>query len=135
MVIDTMIFAYALLGVPEFRDEAARVLAEVTKIHVPDSFRAELTNVVWQWVIHRGVHLETGIEILRDAEALCDHVHRSDGLTERALELAVQAKHPAYDAIFVALAERQELKVITFDRKLLIAFPELSITPAAYLSG
>jgi predicted nucleic acid-binding protein len=49
-VVDTTVFAYALLGVPEFGDEALAVLEAATEIHVPDSFRVELVNVVWQWV-------------------------------------------------------------------------------------
>jgi predicted nucleic acid-binding protein len=57
MVIDTMVLAYAMLGVPEFREESLAILEAATEIHVPDSFRAELVNVVWQWVQYKGLSL------------------------------------------------------------------------------
>ena len=67
-----MVFAYALLGVPVFREDALAVLETATEIHVPDSFRAELVNVVWQWVQYKDVPLDVGLDVLRDAEALAE---------------------------------------------------------------
>lgn len=64
MIIDAMVFAYALLGVKGFRDQAVNVLASAESIQVPDSFRAELVNVVWQWIQYRNIPLETGLEVL-----------------------------------------------------------------------
>lgn len=59
MVVDTMVFSYALLGIAGVRDEAVRVVDAVIYIRVPDSFRAELGNVVWQWVKHREICRKT----------------------------------------------------------------------------
>lgn len=73
MVIDTMVFAYALLGVPEFRDDSLAVLEASIEVLVPDSFRAELVNVVWQWVQYNDLPLDVGIDVLRDADALVTH--------------------------------------------------------------
>jgi predicted nucleic acid-binding protein len=46
VVIDTMVFAYALLGVPEFRDDSLAILEATSEVLVPDSFWAEFVNVV-----------------------------------------------------------------------------------------
>lgn len=46
MVIDTMIFAYALLGVEAFRQDATAILEQADTISVPDSFRAEMAIVL-----------------------------------------------------------------------------------------
>ena len=40
------------------------------------------------------------------------------------MELAVQASHPFYDALFIAAATKEQVQVITFDRKLAEKFPE-----------
>ena len=134
MVVDTMVVAYALLGVAQFREESIAALATCSTIHAPDSLRAELVNVVWQWVLHRGVSKGIGLDILRDANALVDQYHRSDGLWERALDLAVRAEHPAYDTLFVALAEQRNSRVLTYDKKLLETFPSIALRPDRFLT-
>ena len=48
MVIDTMVFAYALLHVQGKYDQAIAALASTDRIVVPDSLFAELGSVVWQ---------------------------------------------------------------------------------------
>lgn len=127
MIIDTMVFAYAFLGVKEFRDQAVNALASAESIQVPDSFRAELANVVWQWIQYQNVPLETGLEVLQDANSLIDQAIPSDLLWERALELAVENSHTAYDTLFIAAAENMKSRLITFDKKLLEIFPEWTL--------
>jgi predicted nucleic acid-binding protein len=122
-----MVFVYALLGVREFRDQAVNVLASAESIQVPDSFRAELVNVVWQWIQYQNVPLETGLEVLQDANSLIDQAISSDLLWERALKLAVENFHTAYDTLFIAAAENMKTRLITFDKKLLEIFPEWTL--------
>jgi len=122
-----MVMAYALLGVEGFRERAFQALRSADLIEVPDSFRAEFVNVVWKWVSTKGVPLELGVEVLWDAEALIERIIPSERLWERALELAVQRDHSAYDTLFIAAAELEGTKLVTFDKKLLRAFPEWTI--------
>jgi len=130
-----MVLAYALLGEPDHRDESLATLRAVKEIWEPDSYRAELLSVVWQWVRTRNLPLEAGAAVLRDAEALVTQVVPSSALWEQALELAAVREHPTYDALFVALAAARDCKVVTYDRAMLAAFPEYTIEPAAYLKG
>jgi predicted nucleic acid-binding protein len=95
------------------------------QIIVPDSLFAELGNVVWQWIEFRQLPLKTGLEVLEDAESLVDKIVPSAHIRELALELAVQASHPFYDTLFVAAAIKEQVQVITFDRKLVNKFPDL----------
>ncbi len=127
MIIDTMVFAYALLGVEGFREQALKALESADLVEIPDSLRAELVNVVWKWVKTKGLSLDLGLEVLQDAEALIDRVIPAQELWERALELAVQYNHPAYDTLFIAAAELGETQVVTFDKKLLGTFPSLTV--------
>ena len=127
MIIDTMVFAYALLRVEGFSEQALEVLATADLIEVPDSFRAELVNVVWKWLKTKGLSLDLGLEVLQDAEGLIDRVIPTERLWERALELAVQYNHSAYDTLFIAAAELGETRVVTFNKKLLRIFPGLTV--------
>lgn len=42
-------------------------------------------------------------------------------LVSRALELAIQLKHPIYDSFYLALAERERAPLITADERLIRA--------------
>lgn len=57
MVIDTMVFAYALLNVEDRFEQALAVLENVDQIVVPDSLFIELGNVIWQWIQFRQLPL------------------------------------------------------------------------------
>ena len=70
MVIDTMVFVYALLGVEDFRDDAIKILERADTITVPDSVRVEIANVLWQWVSHRNVSIDTAFQVMEDTESL-----------------------------------------------------------------
>ncbi len=124
MVIDTMVFAYALLRVEDYYEQAIVAVETAEQIIVPDSLFAELGNVVWQWIQFRQLPIKTGIEVLEDAEALVDKIIPTTHIREVALELAVQASHPFYDTLFIAAAIREQVQVITFDRKLAAKFPD-----------
>ncbi len=124
MVIDTMVFAYALLRVEDKYEQAAAALEAAEQIIVPDSLFAELGNVVWQWIQFRQVPLQTGLEVLADAEALVDKIIPSGGIRELALALAVQEGHSFYDTLFVVAAIQEKTQLVTFDRKLAAKFPD-----------
>jgi predicted nucleic acid-binding protein len=124
MVIDTMVFAYALLKVEDKYQQALAALKNAEQIIVPDSLFAELGNVVWQWIQFRDLSLQVGLEVLADAEALVDKVLPGTQVRDLALELAVQLEHSFYDTLFVASAIQEGTQLVTFDKKLSEKFPD-----------
>lgn len=124
MVIDTMVFAYALLRVEDKHEQATRSLEEAGQIIVPDSLFAELGNVIWQWIQFRELPLQTGLEVMADAEALIDKVIPSASIRNLALQLSVTAGHSFYDTLFIAAAIQEQTQLVTFDRKLAEKFPD-----------
>ena len=133
MVIDTMVFAYALLGVTNLRGEAAAALGAVDEVAAPDLVRAELSNAVTQWIREEGVDFATGIGVLRDADALITRMVPTNVVWERAVELAVRGPHATYDTLFIAAAELLGTKVLTYDKQMLRRFPQFAILPSAIL--
>ena len=124
MIIDTMVFAYALLHVEGKCEQALNALDSTTQIVVPDSLFAELGNVVWQWIKLQHLPLQTGLNALQDAEAMVDMTINSSQIRDLALELAVSNDHPFYDTLFVAAAMQTNTEVVTFDRRLANKFPD-----------
>ena len=134
LVIDTMVFAYGLLGVTEYREQALEALQRAGDIIAPDSLRAELLNVVWQWTRQGGISTQTGLAVLQDADQLVASFVPTDVIWERALELAMVHDHAAYDTLFIALAELADTRLVTYDQQLLTAFPERAIEPTSFLA-
>ena len=124
IVVDTNVLAHALLGVSGVRERAFQVLQEADEIVVPDLFFAEFANVVWQYVTRAGLPLARGLEILDDAEALVTRSVPATSLWHRAVEMAVDRRHPVYDTLFVALAEAERTKLVTRDARLRERHPE-----------
>ncbi len=122
MVIDTMVFAYALLHVEDRYEQAIAALETVDQIVVPDSLFAELGNVIWQWIQFRQLPLQIGLDALQDAEALVDVIISSSQIRDVALKLAVEVSHSFYDTLFVAAAIQFDTQVLTYDRKLAAKF-------------
>jgi predicted nucleic acid-binding protein len=134
-VIDTNVFAYAFLFTEPCWPVAEEVLRRVDRVLVPDSVRAELANAVW--TVHRAglISLPDALGVLDDAEGALGTVVSSDVLWREALELSAATVHPVYDTLFVALARRHSVRVVTFDQPLRRKFPDWTIDPGAFLAS
>jgi predicted nucleic acid-binding protein len=127
MIIDTMVMAYAMLGVPEFGEESLAALQAVDEIVAPASVEAELLNVVWQWGL-RGDNPQTVAAAYSNASRLWTELIPVETLWPLALELALSSKHSPYDTLFVAAARLRRTRVVTYDKKLLALFPNDAVT-------
>jgi predicted nucleic acid-binding protein len=134
-VVDTLLLACAAFGVTDRRELAAAVIERAEPIWAPDSLRAELGNVAWQWVQHGGMDRCHAHFALRSVENLIAQFVSSADLLPLALDLAVDARHPVYDTLFVALAIQRETTVVTDDQRLLRAFPRWTMTAEQFLAA
>ena len=134
MVVDTNVFVYALLRVEGLHQEAGETIEAADRIIVPESMWAEMVSSVWQWVRVGHHSLDEGLDALERGAAFVTDEVETKALWERALQLAVSADHPPYDAIFAALAEREGTRVVTYDRRFREAFPDLTVSPAEFLA-
>ncbi len=127
MIIDTMVMAYAVLGVPEFGQESAAALRKLDELAAPASVEAELLNVLWQWG-RRGVEQELAMAIYENAARLWSDLIPVNTLWPAALALAFKAGHSPYDTLFVAAARYRRTLLMTYDKKLLSLFPNDTVT-------
>ncbi|GGB33811.1 hypothetical protein GCM10011380_24110 [Sphingomonas metalli] len=105
----------------EGSDVAVTLLAG--PIVAPDLVRTELANALWSKT-RRGeieaLHAQAG---LAEVEAILPVVPTT-ALTGRALQIALQLRHPVYDCIYLALAEALDMRLVTADRRLSAACQE-----------
>jgi predicted nucleic acid-binding protein len=131
-----MIVAYAVFNVQPFLPDVDAVLKRAASdVAVPESFLAEFVNVAWLYTRKSGISLATAEAALNDALQYVNRRVRIDDLWHDALRLAVSVGHSPYDTLFVALAEREATRLVTYDSKLLTAFPAVAISPADYLAS
>ncbi len=97
---------------------AAERIMQRYSLLAPDIIVAETGNGLWKSVKFGSLTLGDAQMALREMTRMVEHV-ASDGLAPRALEIAVQLSHPVYDCLYAALAEREQIPLVSADKKLL----------------
>lgn len=100
----------ALPPLARFRDDA---------LIAPDLIVAEIGNALWKL---RRAGILSRSDLAKLQSAIVGGIDRAVPcmeLGERALALAVELDHPIYDCFYLALAGREETKVVTQDGRLL----------------
>jgi len=133
IVVDTNILVYRWLPSPH--NAEADVLIRVDPVWAsPRLWRSEFRNVALHYI-------RLGAIQLADAETATSRAERSLLGGEHTvsdhdvLTLASRTKCTAYDCEFIALAQRLQTKLITDDKALLRAFPQLCLSLAQAIQG
>lgn len=105
----------------EEHSEKARRLFDVdADIIAPDLLLIEACNVFWKKTSAGELHHEDAIRSLNAIPSIVQ-LHPSGSLVKAALDLALAAGHPAYDCLYLALAERQNARLVTLDQRFIAA--------------
>jgi predicted nucleic acid-binding protein len=130
-VVDTNVVAYFLLGTDLFVEEARRFLMAMDEGWAPALWEAELANALWMATRHNVLSLDDAANRLALADSLGIHAVPNGTLWQAALVRAHQSTIAVYDTLFVELAVRQQVPLVTFDAAVLKAFPDIAARPAA----
>jgi predicted nucleic acid-binding protein len=85
----------------------------------PDLLVVEVINAVWRHIrVGRAAPLFMGT-VVAGLPTLCAQLTPMLDLASRAGEIAITLDHPAYDYFYIALAERENVKLVTADSKLI----------------
>jgi predicted nucleic acid-binding protein len=128
-VIDTNVVAYLLLGTEAFVNESRACFEHVATPLAPAHWEAELTNVVWMAVRARVLPAAEGPVRLGLARRLGIESIATATLCQGALLRAIESGVSAYDTLFVELAARSACPLLTFDKTVLKAFPDIARRP------
>jgi predicted nucleic acid-binding protein len=128
-VVDTNVVAYFLLGTEAFVDEVRACFETVSDPVAPAHWEAELANVVWMAIRTGVLPAEEGPVRLGLARRLGIQSVATTTLCQGALLRAVTSGVPVYDTLFVELAARTATPLVTFDKAVLRAFPDLARRP------
>ena len=96
--------------------EAARHLAESGALLAPDLILVECANVAWRRVLAGSVPLAQAEAFLAALPRWFDTLAPSAELYDHAFRIAHDLRHPVYDCVYLGLAEREELPLVTADQ-------------------
>jgi predicted nucleic acid-binding protein len=128
-VVDTNVVAYLLLGTAGFVDEARGCLDAVSNLFAPAHWEVELTNVVWMAVRAGVLAPDEGHVRLSLARRLGIESVTTATLCQGALLRSISSGVAVYDTLFVELASRAGCPLLTFDKSVLKAFPDIAVRP------
>lgn len=133
-VVDTNVIAYFVLGTVGFVEEARTFITALDQAWAPAQWEAELANALWMAARHNVLTLDDAAQRLALADGLGIHTVPNRTLWQAALVRAHDSGVAVYDTLFVELAVREQLPLVTFDRAVLKAFPDVAVRPGAVRS-
>src|SRR5437016_9046594 len=100
-------------------DRAEKLLRSDDHLIAPDLVIAEITNAAWKFVIFDRLPADFAISAVRDVVKAFEELVPTSVLKDRALAIAIELRHPAYDCFYLALAERSASPLVTADSRLI----------------
>lgn len=133
IVADSNTIAYLYLPTKHTKN-VEKLLQLEPEWAAPALWRSELRNILALYMRQNIVDFETACKIQAEAENLvAPHEYNVDSLS--VLTLAQYSGCSAYDCEFVALAKALNSKLVTEDKKLRKAFPEIAMSPKKYMES
>jgi predicted nucleic acid-binding protein len=129
VIVHSNVVAYYLLATEPFVDEVRTFWHRPLDLAAPALWEAEVSNVLWMAARTGVLDKRLALRRLGMAARLGIRSVPMRRLWRGALARAMNANVAAYDTLFVELAMRERKPLVTFDAKLLAAFPDIATRP------
>ena len=126
IVVDTNIIAYLYLN-SEKSIQAEQLLILEPKWIAPSLWKSEFRNVLTLYLRKNILSFDEVVMIIQQAESLMFE-NEYEVSSIQILQLINSSDCSAYDCEFVALAKLSNIPLITADKKIIKAFPEIAQT-------
>jgi predicted nucleic acid-binding protein len=133
IVADTNLVAYLLIE-GEKTDLARAVWTTDSQWMLPTLWRSEFLNVLTTSVREKVLTLQDAHDIWNVAQTVFGQ-SEVEPSGDAVLETAAARNLSAYDAQFVVAASDLEIRLITSDRRLLKACPDIAIAPETFTAS
>lgn len=130
IVVDTNIIAS--LWVPNDMDEwVYKVLKKDNDWIAPLLWRSEFRNVLSIYLRKNILELPVVLQATEEAEQLMA-ANEFEVNSTQVLSLVSDSSCSAYDCEFVVLADDLNIQLVTFDKKIILEFPNIAISPKEF---
>ncbi len=129
-IVDASIIADFLLpgNYTSNAETLIELLDDTTTLLVPEFCLVECTNALWKRVQRREISQQDATNLADDLELLPLTLVAVKTLLLRALQIGLQHKLAIYDSVYIALAERHNLPLITADVRQAAAAQQVGVT-------
>ena len=115
-VLDASVVAVAFFK--ETHVELAEgLLVQARQRHAPSLIRTEFTNALWKRQRRGEATTKQAIDMLADFSRIPFAITPTRELLESGLQIAIDTGRTVYDSLYLALAIRQKVKLITADKR------------------
>ena len=125
IVVDSNVLAYLYLPC-EYTPAAEVLLESEPEWAAPILWRSEFRNILAGYVRRKTISFEQACSLQAEAESLLEGMEFEVD-SRSVLELVRDSDCSAYDGEFIALAMKNDTRLVTMDKKLLRAFPKYSV--------
>lgn len=123
-VVDTSV---AIKWVIEEEGSDTAELLQDADMVAPALFRVEAANVLRTLAVREAISARQALDLYAFLQGSpVTIIDADEALEHRALELALELRHPVYDCVYLAVGERMDRTLVTADRRFLDA---LASTP------
>jgi predicted nucleic acid-binding protein len=126
IVVDTNVIASLVLPTSGATEAAVRALEHDRDWAAPTLWRSELCNILATGIRNGWMDLSQALEALATAEEVMDGGEFTVPAAE-VVKLAADSGCTGYDSEFVLLALQLSARLVTLDRGILEAFPEVAV--------
>jgi predicted nucleic acid-binding protein len=116
-VVDASVALKWFLADEPDADLALKILGTGEMLIAPDIIVAEVCNAAWKSARLGRIAQAQVEEIAASLPRFIESFANSAMLAPRAVAIASQLDHPVYDALYLALAEREAVQVVTADTR------------------
>jgi predicted nucleic acid-binding protein len=124
IVVDTNVLVYLLLHGAR-TEQAESLRRQERQWAAPPLWRSEFRNVLTGYMRRELLQLLRAVALMEVAELILA-AHEERVSTEHVLQLVSSSRCSSYDCEFVAAAQQLGVPLITEDRAILAAFPEVA---------
>ncbi len=100
-------------------DGAEEMLRSGHHLIAPDLVIAEITDAAWKFVMFDRMTPEIAVTALREIVKAFEELVPMSALRDRALAIAIELRHPAFNCFYLSLAERRTAPLVTADERLI----------------
>lgn len=133
IVVDVNVLVYCWTPGPRSK-EARAVSRKDSDWHFPALWRSEMLNVIVGYLRRGQLGFDQGLLLLRTLERRYRNAGHHPSL-EDALKLARRSQCSVYDCEYAAVAYQFGVSLVTEDRALLEAFPDIAVSMAVFTAG
>lgn len=116
LVVDASVVAKWVLR--EDGSDRANALRRDGDLIAPSLLASEVGNAFWKAERRGDIARDDAVAALRSVLGPFDELVPNEALHARALELAIDLRHPIHDCFYLALAERDGATLVTADTRL-----------------